>query len=113
RHNDFLSFALDGRFARGMRLGGGFDTGRSVNDTCFTVDSPGYYNFPSAGFASLAFGPQSATTINGQSACRIVTPFKGQTQVKLNGSLPVAAGFIVSGVYQDLSGPAIEATWAA
>jgi len=42
-----------------------------------------------------------------------VTPFKGQTQVKLNGSYPIKAGFVVSGVYQDLSGPAIEATWSA
>ena len=111
RHNDFISIAIDGRFARGARLGGGFDTGRSVNDTCFTVDAPGYYNFTS--FAALTFGPQSTTTINGERACRQVTPFKGQTQVKLNGSLPIKGGVILSGVYQDLSGPAIEAVWAA
>jgi len=27
--------------------------------------------------------------------------------------LPLWAGFVVSGVYQDISGPAIEAVWAA
>jgi len=113
RYNDFISVGLDARLARGARLGGGFDTGRSVNDSCFTVDAPGFYNFPGGGFGALTYGPQSNTTINGQSVCRIVTPFAGQTQIKLNGSLPLKAGFVVSGVYQDLSGPAIEAVWAA
>jgi hypothetical protein len=113
RYNDFLSVGLDARLARGARLGGGFDTGRSVNDSCFVVDNPGFYNFPSLGFAALTYGPQTDTTINGQNTCRIVTPFSAQTQVKLNGSLPLKAGFVVSGVYQDLSGPAIEAVWAA
>ena len=42
-----------------------------------------------------------------------MTPFKAQTQVKLNGSLPLVAGFVVSGVYQDISGPPLEAVWAA
>jgi hypothetical protein len=82
-----------------------------VDDSCFVVNNPGFYNFVS--FASLTYGPETATTINGQSVCRIVTPFKAQTQVKLNGSLPLKAGFVFSGVYQDLSGPAIEGVWAA
>jgi hypothetical protein len=111
RYNDFLSVGLDARVARGARLGGGFDTGRSVNDSCFVVNNPGFYKFTS--FAALTYGPQTNTTINGQSVCRIVTPFSAQTQVKLNGSLPLKAGFVISGVYQDLSGPAIEAVWAA
>ena len=39
RHNDFISIAIDGRFARGARLGGGFDTGRSVDPSQgFNVD---------------------------------------------------------------------------
>ncbi len=75
------------------------------------MDAPGFYGFFS--FASLVYGPQTETMIDGQRVCRIVTPFKGQTQVKLNGSLPLPAGFVVSGVFQDLSGPAIEAVWAA
>jgi hypothetical protein len=111
RYNDFLSAGLEARLAKGARLGGGFDTGRSVDDSCFTVDNPGYYNFTS--FAALTYGPETTTTINGQNACRIVTPFKAQTQIKLNGSYPLKGGFVVSGVYQDLSGPAIEAVWAA
>jgi hypothetical protein len=88
-----------------------------VNDQCFVVDAPGLNGgpggFPATGFGGGTYSPFSTTTINGQSVCRVVTPFKGQTQVKLNGSLPIKAGFVVSGVYQDLSGPAIEAVWAA
>jgi len=108
RVNDFISLGLDARLARGARLGGGFDTGRTLNDQCFVVDAPGLSRFSTG-----VFGPQTQATINGQSVCRVVTPFKGQTQVKLNGSYPIKAGFVVSGVYQDLSGPAIEATWSA
>jgi len=113
RYNDFFNVGLDARLRHNIRVGGGFDTGRTVNDTCFTVDAPGYYNFPAGGFASLTFGPQNTATINGQSLCHIVIPFKGQTQMKFNGSVPLKAGFVVSGVYQDLSGPPIEAIWAA
>jgi hypothetical protein len=113
RYNDFFSISVDARLGRGARLGGGLDTGRSVNDTCYSVDSPGYYAFPAGGFGSLTFNPQTATTINGKSVCRIVFPFKAQTQLKLNGTLPLRYGFIVSGVYQDISGPPIEAVWAA
>lgn len=74
----------------------------------FTVDAPGLY-----GFSVGNYGTQVATTIDGQPVCRVVTPFNAQTQLKLNGSLPLKGGFVVSGVYQDLSGPAIEAVWAA
>ena len=40
--------------------------------------------------ASATPVPFTATTINGQTICRIVTPFKGQTQVKGFMTLPVA-----------------------
>ena len=73
-----------------MRLGGGIDTGRSVTDNCFVVDSP-------------------QQLVN----CHVVTPFKGQTQVKFNGSYPLPYDFIVSGILQNISGPAITASYAA
>jgi len=97
RTNDFYSIGLDARLGRGARLGGGFDTGRSVNDNCYVVDSPA----------------ATANTINGEHTCRVVTPFTGQTQLKLNGSFSLPAGFVLSGVYQDMSGPQITATYAA
>jgi hypothetical protein len=88
--NDFFALNFMTRFSSGVRLGGGVDTGRSVADNCFVIDSP-------------------QALLN----CRVVTPFRGQTQVKLNGSYPLPYDFIVSGILQNVSGPAIVASYAA
>lgn len=90
RTNDFFAVNFMTRFSGNIRFGGGIDTGRSVSDTCFAIDSP----------QALLH-------------CRVVTPFGGQTQLKLNGSLPMPYGFVVSGVYQNVSGPQILANYAA
>jgi hypothetical protein len=87
--NDFFTVTINTRLGSGIQLGGGVDTGRSVADKCFVVDSP-------------------QQLLN----CRVVTPFRGQTQIKLHGSYPLPAGFIVSTTYQNLSGPAILANYA-
>ncbi|MQA29199.1 MAG: TonB-dependent receptor [Luteitalea sp.] len=108
RVNHFMGVGLNARFGNGIRVGGGFDTGRSVKDQCFAVDAPGLTSY-SVG----VFGPQTDTTIDGRQTCRVITPFKAQTQLKVNGTIPLRAGFVVSGVYQDMSGPAIEAVYAA
>ncbi|MQA31170.1 MAG: hypothetical protein GEU82_15275 [Luteitalea sp.] len=88
--NDFFNVTMDARFGRGGRFSGGLDTGRSVTDRCFVVDSP-------------------QELLN----CRVVTPFKAQTQIKLNGSYPLPAGFVVSATYQNTSGIPVEANYAA
>ena len=88
--NEFVGLSVTTRFSSGMRLGGGLDTGRSVTDNCFAVDSP-------------------QQLLN----CHVVQPFAAQTQLKLNGSYPLPAGFVVSGVYQNVSGPQITAAYAA
>jgi len=41
RVNDFFNVTVNARLARNVQVGGGIDTGRSVNDACFNVDSPG------------------------------------------------------------------------
>ena len=43
--------------------------------------------------------------------CRVVTPFKGQTQFKVNGSYPLPGQFVVSGTYQNLPGVPYEANY--
>ena len=86
---DFLNVSFNARFAAGLRFGGGFDTGRTVNDNCFVIDSP-------------------QQLLN----CRVITPFKAQTQLKLNGSYPLPGDFVVSGTFQNASGPAIDTTYA-
>ena len=38
--SDFIGFSIDTRFTNGAALGGGFDTGRTVINSCFVIDSP-------------------------------------------------------------------------
>ncbi len=87
--NTFYNFAIDARLRRGIFLTGGFDTGRTVQDRCFVVDSP-------------------QELLN----CRVVTPYKAQTQFKLQGIVPIVKGIVASAVFQNLSGPAYDANYA-
>jgi hypothetical protein len=43
----------------------------------------------------------------------VVTPFKAQTQLKLNGVFPLPADFVASFAYVNLSGPTYDANYAA
>ena len=80
--------SLDSRFGSGLVLGGSVDTGRSVQNNCFVVDSP-------------------QQLLN----CRVVTPFKAQTLVKVHGSYPLPGEFVASGILQNLSGIAYDANY--
>jgi hypothetical protein len=88
--NHFLDFSLDTRLRGGGRIGGGVDTGWSLRDNCFVVDSP-------------------QQLVN----CHLVTPFTAQTQLKLNGSYPLPGNFVVAGTFQNLSGPDYQANYPA
>ena len=88
--NDFVGVTIDARLPRSIRLNGGFDTGRSVRDRCFVVDSP-------------------QELLN----CRVVTPFKGQTQYKANGVVPIPLDFAFAFAWQNISGPSYGANYAA
>ena len=66
-----------------------------------------------SGYQLGVYGPQTATTINGQSICRVVTPIKATAMVKSFGSVPLPKGFSASAIYQDMPGQVIEAIWAA
>jgi len=87
--SDFFSVTVATRLRR-IQLGGGVDTGRTVNDSCFVVNSP-------------------QQLLN----CRQIRPFSSQTQIKMYGSYPLPAGFRVSGTLQNMSGPPIEANYNA
>jgi hypothetical protein len=120
RVNDFVNFTLTARLRADLLLGGGVDTGRSVNDACFNVDSPGAVATSLPGnLAAIGAGllstptPFAGTTVNGERICRIVTPFKAQTQAKAFVTLPLPYDFVVSAVYQNISGPTITANYAA
>jgi hypothetical protein len=88
--NDFVNVSFSARLAHQIRLNGGVDTGRSLADNCFVVDSPqNLWN------------------------CHIVTPFKAQTQFKVNGVVPLVKDVVVAFAYQNSSGPTFNATWTA
>ncbi len=86
RQNHFFNVTFDGRLANGIQFGGGFDTGRSIDDQCFIVDSP-----------------------QDMLHCRVATPFSAQTQVKAFGSIPLPGDVFISATYQNLSGPDYQA----
>jgi hypothetical protein len=88
--NNFFTFSLNTRLGRGIQLGGGVDTGRTVTDNCFVVDSPQQLQ-----------------------NCHVVNPFEGQTQLKLFGSYPLPGDLVVGAILQNMSGPDIEADYAA
>ena len=121
--NDFFNVSINTRFRSGIQLGGGIDTGRSTTDNCFVVDAPGVaagsLTAPQtattvAGISTASpTAPQNATTINGKRTCHIVTPFRGQTQFKMNGAVPLPYDLTVSAIYQDISGPNIVAAYTA
>jgi hypothetical protein len=120
RVNDFINVTINARLARDLQVGAGVDTGRSVNDACFDVDSPGAVatslpgNLVGIGAGLLSTPtPFTATTINGERICRVVTPFGGQTQVKAFATYPLPWDFIVSAVFQNISGPTITANYTA
>ena len=106
RVNDFFNASFRARLVGGALFGGGFDTGRSVKDRCFVIDSPEQLFFsravatPGAQLPPIDF-------------CHVVTPFKAQTQLKLFGNLPLPGNFVVSGAYQNLPGPVIVADYPA
>ncbi|MEQ1911070.1 MAG: TonB-dependent receptor [Vicinamibacterales bacterium] len=88
--NHFVNFSFDARLGGGARIGGGLDTGYSLVDTCFVVDSP-------------------QALVN----CHSVNPFRGQTQVKLNGSYPLPGGVVLAGALQSLPGVPYTADYNA
>ncbi|HEY3159575.1 MAG TPA: carboxypeptidase regulatory-like domain-containing protein [Vicinamibacterales bacterium] len=88
--NDFFNVTLNARLGNGVLFGGGIDTGRSVDDRCFVVDSP-------------------QDLLN----CRVVTPLSGNTQVKAFGTYPLPYDFLVSAVFQNIAGPDVTASYAA
>ncbi|HLG60248.1 MAG TPA: carboxypeptidase regulatory-like domain-containing protein [Vicinamibacterales bacterium] len=120
RVNDFFNVGITARLRSDLIVGGGVDTGRSVNDACFNVDSPGAVtsglpgNIAPGGAGVLSAPvPFTATTVDGQNICRVVTPFRGQTQLKGFVTYPLPYDFMVSAVFQNISGPTIVANYAA
>jgi hypothetical protein len=88
--SNFFNVSLNARLESGIQFGGGLDTGRTVTDRCFVVDSP-------------------QELLN----CRIITPFKAQTQIKMFWTYPLPQEFTLSGTVQNLPGASYVANYPA
>ena len=89
RTSDFVTGSINTRFGTGVELGGSVDVGRTIEDRCFTIDSP-------------------QQMLN----CKTDRGFGEQVQVKVHGVLPLPADFVVSGTFQNLSGAPWLANWS-
>ena len=90
RTSDYITVSINSRLNNGVELGGSVDSGRTIEDRCFTIDSP----------QDLLH-------------CRTDRSFGEQTQLKVFGVLPLPGDFVVSGTFQNLSGAPWEAEWGA
>ena len=91
RYWDGFTFAANGRLPRGVKLGGGLDFGRQVDDHCITVDVPNQ--------------PNDITNVNtGGPFCRIVTSWGDTLDFRFRGSVPLKGGFDASFIYRNTPG---------
>jgi hypothetical protein len=96
--SNFFSGGFNARLREGVMIGGGVDTGRTVTDNCFVIDSPQQLTF------TLAAIPVY---------CHVVNPFKATAQLKIYGSYSLPIGFLVSATFQNLPGIPIGANYPA
>jgi hypothetical protein len=85
-----LDFGLNARFGKGGLLQGGVNTGQTVTNNCFVVDTP-----------------QQASA---SQFCKLTEPWVAQTQVKLSGTYPLPWGSTVAAVFQNLPGTSVNST---
>jgi hypothetical protein len=90
QYSDFVAAGFNVQAGPGVLFGGGIDTGQSVTDKCFIVNS-----------------------IQDLVNCRTVTAFANQTRLKLHGASPLPGGLSLSGTFQSLPGPEYEANYSA
>ena len=109
--SNFVNLSLNMRLKSGAQFSAGVDTGRTVNDACFDVDSPGAPAAANLPGVSRTPTPFTATTIDGRKICRAVTPWGANAQLKANGSYPLPGQFAISGTLQNVAGPPITANY--
>ena len=98
-HYNGVDVNIDARLPARIRVGGGFNIGRTETNNCFVVDSP-----------QQAFWDVSAPA--SAKSCANKTPF--QPQVKVNATYPLAWYDIqLSGTFQSVTGPEILAPYSA
>jgi len=101
RYWDGAWITMDGTLRRGIRVGGGLDIGRNVDDHCFTVDVPNQPIDITGTTGALTWNTLNST---GDGACRAVTAWKNNMDFRFNGSIPIKGGFNGSFIYRNTRG---------
>ena len=90
RSSQFVTGSINSRIGRKLEMGASVDTGQSVQNDCYVVDSP-------------------QQLLN----CKVVTPLSAQTQIKVHGVYQLPGAFVVSGILQNVSGINYRADYTA
>jgi hypothetical protein len=97
-----------GRLAHGIIVGGGVDTGRQVDNHCFTVDVP---NLPLDINATDGITTTwNGYVTNGRGFCHVVTSWADNTDFRFRGSVPIKGGFTGSFIFRNTPGAVENAT---
>jgi hypothetical protein len=108
RYWDGVWISLDGRLPHNIKVGGGVDSGKQVQNNCFTVDIP---NTPVDITGTAAGATQFYSNNNsGEGGCNIVTSWMDNTDFRFNGSIPIKGGFNGSFIYRNTRGAEMNAT---
>jgi hypothetical protein len=101
RWNGF-TVGMDGRLPHQIKIGGGIDTGKNIDDHCFTVDIPNQpKDITGSDGATLTWNAFNST---GAGACHVVTSWADTLDFRLNGSIPIKGGFTGSFIYRNTVG---------
>jgi len=90
RVSDFVTASIDARLDNGLQLGGSVDMGQTIEDRCFTVDSP-------------------QQLLN----CKSDRGWDEQVQVKFHAVQPLPGDFVISATVQNLAGSPWLANYSA
>ena len=101
RYWDGVWFGVDGRLPGDIRIGGGLDIGKQVDDHCFTVDAPNQPRDVTGSGGALTF---TGFTRSGLGMCRVETAWSDTMDFRLNGSIPIKGGFNGSFIYRNTPG---------
>jgi hypothetical protein len=107
RYWDGFSVGMNGRLPYNIRLGGGIDVGKNVDDHCFTVDVP---NQPMDVNGSDGLNTRwNSLNSQGDGACRVVTSWMNNLDFRMNGSIPIKGGFNASFIFRNTVGATEDA----
>ena len=108
RHWDGFTIGMDGKLPYNVKVGGGLDMGKNVDDHCFTVDIPNQpKDINASGGATLTWTGFNST---GAGACHVETSWMHTMDFRFNGSIPIKGGFNGSFIFRNTPGATLNST---